>query len=161
MRFKRSAVSATPLLLRRRHLCNDNNNNAAIHVSDSIPHPKLLSLCKTAIQDALPDGGNNGPSSSSNDDKTATLTDFESTMHSLARDIMNEFAMDKDSADAPSNRTAAPSDFLYRKARLIAMSCRHAFPPSKCPAGKLDDIAFQQQSFGPHPSRFKNRHFRH
>mmetsp|Transcript_25058 Transcript_25058/g.50075 ORF Transcript_25058/g.50075 Transcript_25058/m.50075 type:complete len:114 (-) Transcript_25058:72-413(-) len=63
-------------------------------------------------------------------------------MHSLARDIMNEFAMDKDSADAPSNRTAAPSDFLYRKARLIAMSCRHAFPPSKCPTGKLDNIAF-------------------
>mmetsp|Transcript_13310 Transcript_13310/g.28685 ORF Transcript_13310/g.28685 Transcript_13310/m.28685 type:complete len:84 (-) Transcript_13310:117-368(-) len=73
---------------------------------------------------------------------------------------MHKYAMDKDAADAPSGRTAALPDFLYRKACLITMSHLHAFPPSKCPAGKLDNIASQQQSFGHHMNRFRNRHFR-
>mmetsp|Transcript_933 Transcript_933/g.2081 ORF Transcript_933/g.2081 Transcript_933/m.2081 type:complete len:122 (-) Transcript_933:242-607(-) len=44
------------------------------------------------------------PSGGGRDDyKTAPLMDLESTTHSLARDIMDEYAMDEDAADAPSN----------------------------------------------------------
>mmetsp|Transcript_2550 Transcript_2550/g.5407 ORF Transcript_2550/g.5407 Transcript_2550/m.5407 type:complete len:314 (+) Transcript_2550:552-1493(+) len=50
----------------------------------------------------------------------------------------------------PTHHPTAPSNFLYRKACLIAMSRQHAFPPSKCPTGKLDDIGFQQQSNNHH-----------
>ncbi|KAL7469739.1 hypothetical protein ACHAXS_010764, partial [Conticribra weissflogii] len=102
-------------------------------------------------------GAPSGDADDDDDHETAPMTDLESTTHSLARDIMDDDAMDGDDdddigTDAPSHRSAPSSDFLSRKARLVAVSRRHAFPPSKCPAGKLDDIAFQQPSSGHHPN---------
>jgi len=97
-----------------------------------------------------------------NDEDTAAMTALESTTHSLARDIMEDDATDDDDDDDDDDghddhahqhhhpRHGPPSNFLSRKARLTAVSRRHAFPPSKCPTGKLDDIGFQQQSNNHH-----------
>ena len=86
------------------------------------------------------------------DEQTATTAASSSTQFALAHDMEND---PDDNDNATTNSTTIdsvstalssyskdnpPVNFMSKRARVVSVSGRHAFPPSKFPKGKMDSM---------------------
>jgi len=89
------------------------------------------------------------------DDQTDTTATTSST-HALAQDMEEDDLHDTDASSSNNNinsddnvstalssysREHPPIHFMSKRARVVSVSSRHAFPPSKFPKGKMDPLA--------------------